>query len=118
MDIRIAWTGNYIKCFLYLALREIKAQEPEAKFAYGNALKTGKVKVYRARIMLIGQDRAGITVVACSLFYLATACYCKLLCSFSASFTVCSQVINADHRHESQLVLSFSFCSVWEREVR
>ena len=24
----------------------------------------------------------GITIVACSLFYLATACYCKLLCSF------------------------------------
>ena len=27
--------------------------------AYENALKTGKVNVYRARIMLIGQDRAG-----------------------------------------------------------
>ena len=24
----------------------------------------------------------GITIVACSLFYFATACYCKLLCSF------------------------------------
>ena len=24
----------------------------------------------------------GITIVACSLFYLATACYCKLLCLF------------------------------------
>ena len=24
----------------------------------------------------------GITIVACSLFHLATACYCKLLCSF------------------------------------
>ena len=29
--------------------------------AYENALKTGRVKVYRARIMLIGQDRAGKT---------------------------------------------------------
>lgn len=29
--------------------------------AYENALKTGTVKVYRARIMLIGQDRAGKT---------------------------------------------------------
>ena len=47
--------------FSYLVPREIKAQGPEAKLAYGNALKTGKVKVYRARIMLIGQDRAGKT---------------------------------------------------------
>lgn len=58
----------------------------------------------------------GITVVACSLFYLVTACYCKLLCSFSASFMVCSQLTNADHWHESQLVLSFSFCSVWKEK--
>ena len=47
--------------FSYLVPREIKAQGPEAKLAYGNALKTGKVKVYRTRIMLIGQDRAGKT---------------------------------------------------------
>ena len=47
--------------FSYLVPREIKAQGPEAKLAYENALKTGKVKVYRARIMLIGQDRAGKT---------------------------------------------------------
>ena len=40
---------------------EIKARGPRAKLAYENALKTGKVKVYRARIMLIGQDRAGKT---------------------------------------------------------
>ena len=61
VDIRFSWTGNCIKCFLYLVPREIKAQGPEAKLAYGNALKTGKVKVYRARIMLVGQDRAGKT---------------------------------------------------------
>ena len=47
--------------FSYLVPREIKAQGPEAKLAYEIALKTGKVKVYRARIMLIGQDRAGKT---------------------------------------------------------
>lgn len=47
--------------FSYLVPREIKVQGPEAKLAYENALKTGKVKVYRARIMLIGQDRAGKT---------------------------------------------------------
>ena len=49
------------KCFLYLVPSEIKARGPEAQIAYENALKTGKVKVYRARIMLIGQDRAGKT---------------------------------------------------------
>ena len=51
----------YYKCFLYLVPSEIKARGPEAQIAYENALKTGKVKVYRARIMLIGQDRAGKT---------------------------------------------------------
>ena len=45
----------------YLVPSEIKARGPRAKLAYENALKTGKVKVYRARIMLIGQDRAGKT---------------------------------------------------------
>ena len=61
VEIRISLTGNCIRCFLFLVPREIKAQGPEAKIAYENALKTGKVKVYRARIMLIGQDRAGKT---------------------------------------------------------
>ena len=40
---------------------EIKARGPESKRAYENALRNGKVKVYRGRIMLIGQDRAGKT---------------------------------------------------------
>ena len=40
---------------------EIIARGPEAKRAYENALKNGKVKVYRGRIMFIGQDRAGKT---------------------------------------------------------
>ena len=40
---------------------EIMARGPEAKRAYENALKNGKVKVYRGRIMFIGQDRAGKT---------------------------------------------------------
>ena len=51
----------YYKCFIYLVPSEIKARGPGAQIAYENALKTGKVKVYRARIMLIGQDRAGKT---------------------------------------------------------
>ena len=40
---------------------EIIARGPGAKHAYENALKNGKVKVYRGRIMFIGQDRAGKT---------------------------------------------------------
>ena len=40
---------------------EIKARGRKAMLAYENALKTGNVKVYRARIMFIGQDRAGKT---------------------------------------------------------
>ena len=67
VEIRISLTGNCIRCFLFLVPREIKAQGPEAKIAYENALKTGKVKVYRARIMLIGQDRAGKTSLKKSL---------------------------------------------------
>lgn len=67
VEIRISLTGNCIICFLFLVPREIKAQGPEAKLAYRNALKTGKVKVYRARIMLIGQDRAGKTSLKKSL---------------------------------------------------
>ena len=51
----------YYKCFLYLVPSQIKARGPGAQIAYENALKTGKVKVYRTRIMLIGQDRAGKT---------------------------------------------------------
>ena len=47
--------------YIYLVPSEIIARGPRAKRAYLNALKTGKVKVYRARIMLIGQDRAGKT---------------------------------------------------------
>ena len=51
----------YWKCFIVLVPSEIVARGPRAQIAYENALKTGKVKVYRARIMLIGQDRAGKT---------------------------------------------------------
>ena len=46
---------------LPLAPKEIQARGRKAILAYENALKTGKVKVYRARIMLVGQDRAGKT---------------------------------------------------------
>ena len=40
---------------------EIQARGPRARLAYENALKTGRIKLYRTRIMLIGQDRAGKT---------------------------------------------------------
>ena len=54
---------------LPLAPEEIQARGREAILADENALKTGKVKVYRARIMLIGQDRANKTIMKSSFFY-------------------------------------------------
>ena len=57
-------TENCITKVLYIYIvvpKEVIARGPRAKLAYENALKSGKVKVYRARIMLIGQDRAGKT---------------------------------------------------------
>ena len=40
---------------------EIRARGPEAELAFQKALQNGKVKVYRGRIMLLGQERAGKT---------------------------------------------------------
>ncbi|XP_015779664.1 PREDICTED: NACHT, LRR and PYD domains-containing protein 7-like, partial [Acropora digitifera] len=40
---------------------EIRARGSEAKRAFQKAMKSGKVRVYRGRIMLLGQDRAGKT---------------------------------------------------------
>ena len=51
--------GAYPESQTSLVPSEIKARGRKAMLAYENALKTGKVKVYRARIMFIGQDRAG-----------------------------------------------------------
>jgi predicted ATP-dependent endonuclease of OLD family len=46
---------------------EIVARGPEAEKAYWQALEDGEVQVYRGRIMLIGQDRAGKTSLKKSL---------------------------------------------------
>ncbi|XP_068754008.1 uncharacterized protein [Montipora capricornis] len=46
---------------------EILARGPKAVYAYQNAMQTGKVEVYRGRIMLLGQDRAGKTSLKKSL---------------------------------------------------
>ena len=46
---------------------EIRGRGPEAERAFQNAMKSGKVKVYRGRIMLLGQDRAGKTSLKNSL---------------------------------------------------
>ena len=53
--------GAYPDSQTSLVPSEIKARGRKAMLAYENALKTGKVKVYRARIMFIGQDRASKT---------------------------------------------------------
>ena len=46
---------------------EIRGRGPEAELAFQKAMKSGKVKVYRGRIMLLGQDRAGKTSLKKSL---------------------------------------------------
>ena len=46
---------------------EIRGRGPEANRAFQKAMKSGKVKVYRGRIMLLGQDRAGKTSLKKSL---------------------------------------------------
>ena len=46
---------------------EIRGRGPAAERAFRKALESGKVKVYRGRIMLLGQDRAGKTCLKKSL---------------------------------------------------
>ena len=46
---------------------EIQAQGGVAKLLYEKALKEGSVNVYRGRILLVGQDRAGKTSLKKSL---------------------------------------------------
>ena len=56
------WTqplGHYI-AFL-LVPTEIEARGERAQFVYQRALRNGAVSVYRARVLLLGQDRAGKT---------------------------------------------------------
>ena len=50
-----------------LAPPEIEARGEKAQLAYQNALKDGAVNVYRGRVLLIGQDRAGKTSLKKSL---------------------------------------------------
>ena len=53
--------------FFSLAPLEIEARGEEAQLAYQRALKDGAVNVYRVRVLLIGQDRAGKTSLKRSL---------------------------------------------------
>ena len=46
---------------------EIRGRGPRAERAFQKAMQSGKVKVYRGRIMLLGQDRAGKTSLKKSL---------------------------------------------------
>ena len=50
-----------------LAPLEIEAHGEKAQLAYQSALKHGTVNVYRGRVLLIGQDRAGKTSLKKSL---------------------------------------------------
>ena len=53
--------------FSLLVPPEIQARGIEAEHAFQRALKKGKVRVYRGRVMLIGQNRAGKTSLKKSL---------------------------------------------------
>ena len=57
-------------CGLQSVPAEIRGRGPEAERAFQKAMKSGKVKVHRARIMLLGQDRAGKTSLKKSLLSL------------------------------------------------
>lgn len=46
---------------------EIRIRGPQAELAFQKAMQNGKVKVYRGRIMILGQDRAGKTSLKKSL---------------------------------------------------
>ena len=46
---------------------EIRGRGPRAERAFQKAMQSGKVKVYRGRIMFLGQDRAGKTSLKKSL---------------------------------------------------
>ena len=52
---------QYFFLLTVVAPAEIRAQGQEAKLLYEKALRDGSVNVYRGRILLIGQDRAGKT---------------------------------------------------------
>ena len=54
-----------------LAPLEIEAHGEKAQLAYQSALKHGTVNVYRGRVLLIGQDRAGKTSLKKSLIGLS-----------------------------------------------
>ena len=56
-----------ISFFFSLAPLEIEARGEKAQLAYQSALKAGAVNVYRGRVLLIGQDRAGKTSLKKSL---------------------------------------------------
>ena len=62
---------NYATCktlpFFSLDPLEIEARGEKAQHAYQSALKYGAVNVYRGRVLLIGQDRAGKTSLKKSL---------------------------------------------------
>ena len=59
--------NHSVSFFFSLAPLEIEARGEKAQLAYQSALKYGAVNVYRGRVLLIGQDRAGKTSLKKSL---------------------------------------------------
>ena len=70
MSYNVRFGSSVLKAFGFLDSTvppEIRARGPRAQTAFQNAKKEGRVKVYRGRIMLLGQDRAGKTSLKKSL---------------------------------------------------
>ena len=59
--------NHSVSFFFSLAPLEIEARGEKAQLAYQSALKDGAINVYRGRVLLIGQDRAGKTSLKKSL---------------------------------------------------
>ena len=69
-NFNLEYVKNILMAFLLLILElptEIEAQGQRAQLAYKRALREGYVNVYRSRVLLIGQDRAGKTSLKKSL---------------------------------------------------
>ena len=63
----VTFNKHSVSSFFSLAPLEIEARGEKAQLAYQSALKDGAVNVYRGRVLLIGQDRAGKTSLKKSL---------------------------------------------------
>ena len=63
----LTFNNDSVSFFFSLVPFEIEVRGEKAQLAYQSALKDGAINVYRGRVLLIGQDRAGKTSLKKSL---------------------------------------------------